>query len=62
MVPWKYIEDFQHDPIIQEEEKPHENQAHEDQIEQKQEREIEEGNYITGIKTIGDEKEEGYIS
>ena len=27
-LPGKYIEDFQHDPIIQEEEEPHENQSH----------------------------------
>ena len=40
--PGKEIEDFQHDPIIQEEEEPHENQAHESKIEQQQERDQEE--------------------
>ena len=32
----KEIEDFQHDPIIHEEEVPHENQAHEIENEQQQ--------------------------
>ena len=45
----KYIEDFEHDPIIQEEEEPHENQSHKNEIDQQQERYQEEEKYITDI-------------
>ena len=62
MTPWKNIEDLQHDPIIQEEEEPHENQANENEIEQQQEWEKEEENYITDIEIIGDKEGERNIS
>ena len=58
-LPGKEIEDFQHDQIIQEEEEEetYENQAHENKIEQRQEREQEEANYITDLETIVEEEE-----
>ena len=54
-IPEKDIEDLHHDPIIQEEEEPHENQANENEIEQQQYQEQEEENYINNIETIGEE-------
>ena len=48
-LPGKDIEDIQHEPIIQEEEEPHEN------------RDQQEENYITDLETIGDKEEEGNI-
>ena len=43
-IPGKYIDYFQHDPSIQDEEEPHENQAHKNESEQHQERDQEEEN------------------
>ena len=53
-LPGKYIEGLHHDPIIQKEEEPHENQVNENEIEQQQERDQEEENYVTDIDTMGD--------
>ena len=61
-LPGKYIEDFQHDLIIQKEEGPYENQVNENEIEQQQERDQEEENYITDIETMGDKEEEVNVS
>ena len=54
-LPGKEIEDYQRDPIIQEEEEPQENE-----IDQRPEREEEK--CITNQETIGDKEEEQYVS
>ena len=54
-LPRKDIEDYQHSPIIQEEEQPQENE-----IDQQLERE--EENYINDQETIGDKEEQQHVS
>ena len=54
-LPGKEIEDYQQDPIIQQEEEPQQNEI-ENQIEREKE------NYITDQETIGDEEKEQDIS
>ena len=61
-LPGKEIEDYQHDPIIQEEEEPQKNEIEQQQNEIEQQLEIEEENYIAYQETIGDEEEEQDIS
>ena len=61
-LPGKDIEGLHHDPIIQKEEEPHENQVNENEIEQQQERDQEEENYITDIETMGYKEEEVNVS
>ena len=51
-LPGKDIQGLHHDPIIQKEEEPHENQVNENEIEQRREREQKEENYITDLETI----------
>ena len=55
-LPGKYIEDYHHDPIIQQEEEPQQNEIEQQQDEIEQQLEREE-NYITDQETIGDEEE-----
>ena len=57
MAPWKRDWEFQRDPIIQEEEEPHENWAHKNEIEQQQELEQGGENFITDLKNVVDEEE-----
>ena len=61
-LPGKEIEDYQHGPIIQEEEEPqqHEIEQQQNEIEQQPERETE--HYITDQETIDEKEEEQYIS
>ena len=42
MAPWKRDWEFQRDPIIQEEEEPHEDQEHKNEIDKQQEQDQEE--------------------
>ena len=61
-IPGKEIEDYQHDPIIQEEEEPQQNEIGQQQNEIEQQPEREAEHYITDQETIDDEEEEQDVS
>ena len=61
-LPGKEVEDYQHDPIIQEEEEPQQNQIEQQQIEIFQQPERETEHYIADQETIDDKEEEQDIS